>query len=213
MNTDELVAALARNAAPVATGAAPRRLATAAAAGMALALPMVIWLLGLNPLLADLTGAPMFWVKLGFVATLFGGALVAVLRLARPGVRLARAPLAIALPVILMWVLAAHALLVAGPDERSALVFGTSARACPWNIALLALPTFVATLWALKGLAPTRLRLAGAAAGLLAGTAGALVYVLHCPELAAPFLGLWYLIGMLLPAAVGAAIGPRVLRW
>ena len=45
------------------------------------------------------------------------------------------------------------------------------------------LPVFVATLWAMKGLAPTRLALAGAAAGLLAGAVGAVVYTLHCPEM------------------------------
>jgi hypothetical protein len=31
--------------------------------------------------------------------------------------------------------------------------------------------------------------------------------------MAAPFLGIWYLLGMLIPAAVGALIGPLVLRW
>ena len=47
----------------------------------------------------------------------------------------------------------------------------------------------------------------------LAGAIGALVYCLHCPELAPPFLGFWYLLGMLIPAAAGAALGPRLLRW
>jgi hypothetical protein len=39
------------------------------------------------------------------------------------------------------------------------------------------------------------------------------VYALHCNEMQAPFLAVWYLLGMLLPAAMGAAIGPRWLRW
>ena len=52
-----------------------------------------------------------------------------------------------------------------------------------------------------------------AAAGLAAGAVGALVYTLHCPELEAPFLALWYVLGMLLPAALGAWVGPRLLRW
>jgi hypothetical protein len=62
-------------------------------------------------------------------------------------------------------------------------------------------------------MAPTRLRLAGAAGGLAAGAAGALVYTLHCPELAAPFLASWYVLGMLIPTAAGALLGPRLLRW
>jgi hypothetical protein len=112
-----------------------------------------------------------------------------------------------------MWLLALLALSGAGVSEREALVFGTTWRACAFNIALLSLPLFAALLWAMKGLAPTRLALAGATAGLLSGAAAALIYSLHCPELGAPFLGIWYPLGMLIPAAAGAIVGPRVLRW
>jgi hypothetical protein len=42
---------------------------------------------------------------------------------------------------------------------------------------------------------------------------GATAYSFHCPELAAPFLGTWYVIGILIPAAAGALLGPRLLRW
>lgn len=65
----------------------------------------------------------------------------------------------------------------------------------------------------MRARAPTRLRLAGAAAGLAAGAVGAPVYCLHCPELSAVFVGFWYLLGMLIPAALGALLGPRVLAW
>jgi len=47
----------------------------------------------------------------------------------------------------------------------------------------------------------------------LFGAVGALVYSVHCPEQAAPFIGFWYLLGMLIPTAVGALLGPRLLRW
>ena len=30
---------------------------------------------------------------------------------------------------------------------------------------------------------------------------------MHCPELTAPFIGVWYLLGMLIPTAIGAAMG------
>jgi hypothetical protein len=66
---------------------------------------------------------------------------------------------------------------------------------------------------AIRGLAPVRLRLAGAAAGLTAGGLAAAIYSLHCPESAAPFVAIWYTLGILLPAAVGAVAGPRLLRW
>jgi hypothetical protein len=49
--------------------------------------------------------------------------------------------------------------------------------------------------------------------GLTAGALGAAVYALHCDEMAAPFLATWYLLGMTIPALIGAGAGPRLLRW
>ncbi|MEO8442729.1 MAG: NrsF family protein [Betaproteobacteria bacterium] len=31
--------------------------------------------------------------------------------------------------------------------------------------------------------------------------------------MAAPFLGIWYVLGMAIPAAIGAVIGPWTLQW
>ncbi|MEO7319453.1 MAG: NrsF family protein, partial [Chthoniobacteraceae bacterium] len=33
------------------------------------------------------------------------------------------------------------------------------------------------------------------------------------PEMEASFIGVWYVAGMLLPAAAGALLGPVLLRW
>ncbi len=49
-------------------------------------------------------------------------------------------------------------------------------------IALLSLPTFISVLRVLKTRAPTRLRMAGAAAAVAAGAVAAPLYCLHCPE-------------------------------
>jgi len=57
------------------------------------------------------------------------------------------------------------------------------------------------------------LRLTGAAAGLAAGASAATLYGLHCPEVSALFVLIWYSLGMLVAAAIGALAGPRVLRW
>jgi hypothetical protein len=127
--------------------------------------------------------------------------------------RLGRIPGAIAAPVAAIWVASAFVLLGAPPGERDYLIFGQSWNSCPFNIALLSIPVFVAAIWAMKGLAPTRLTLAGGAAGLLAGSVGAVIYSLHCPEMEVPFLGIWYVLGMLIPTVAGAVIGPRLLRW
>jgi hypothetical protein len=170
-------------------------------------------LLGVRSDLVDAAMLPMFWTKVVFVAGLAAAGLVAAMRLSRPGVPLGRAPRALIALVVAMWTLAAFQLFNADPALRPELFFGTTWQSCPFGIAVLSMPMFVAVLWAMKGLAPTRLRLAGAAMGFAAGAMGALVYSVHCPELAAPFLGFWYLLGMLIPTAIGMALGPRLLRW
>jgi len=213
MKTDDVISMLASGAEAIAPGAPSRRYATALGGGAFGALVLMAIMLGVRPDLAEAARLPMFWVKLAFPATLLAGALLAALRLSRPGARPGSAPAAIAAPVVAIWLLAAVALLAAAPGEREKLLFGATWASCPFNIAILSAPVFLALLWAMKGLAPTRLALAGAAAGLLSGATGAVVYTLHCPEMAAPFLGVWYLLGMLIPTALGAMLGPRVLRW
>jgi hypothetical protein len=213
MKTDELISMLVTGADAIAPGAPQRRYATALGWGAFGALVLMAVMLGVRPDLAEAARLPMFWVKLAFPATLLAGALLAALRLSRPGAKPGFAPAAIAAPVVAIWLLAAVALLGAAPGERERLLFGATWAECSFSIAILSAPVFIALLWAMKGLAPTRLALAGAAAGLLSGATGALVYTLHCPEMAAPFLGVWYLLGMLIPTALGAMLGPRVLRW
>ena len=124
-----------------------------------------------------------------------------------------RGPYGIALALVVVWGVAAGQWLTAPPPERAELLWGQTWRSCAFSITLIALPVLVAALGALREMAPTRLRLAGAAAGALAGGAGAAVYALHCPELGAPFVAVWYVLGMALPVALGAWLGPRVLRW
>lgn len=213
MKTDDLISMLAAGAGPVAGGESRRRFAAALAGGTIGALLILSLYLGINQGIAQMAQAPMFWTKLAYCAALALAALALAARLGRPGARIGAVAAVLAAPLLAMWLLAAVALFGATGAERESLVFGTTWRACPFNIALLSLPLFAALLWAMKGLAPTRPALAGAAAGLLSGAAAAVLYCLHCPELGAPFLSLWYPLGMLIPAAAGALLGPHVLRW
>jgi hypothetical protein len=114
--------------------------------------------------------------------------------------------------VLVIVAVAAAQLLAPGADMPD-LVMGHSARVCPFLVVMVSLPMLIAAFWALRQLAPTRLTLAGALAGLFAGGAGAFVYAFHCPETAAPFVALWYSAGILLTAGLGALAGPRLLRW
>ena len=90
---------------------------------------------------------------------------------------------------------------------------GDSWRVCPFLILAISAPAYLAVVWALRGMAPTRLRLAGGAAGLLAGGVGATVYGLHCREMSPAFVVTWYSLGVASCVAIGALTGPRLLRW
>jgi hypothetical protein len=213
VNTDELVSLLATGSEAVDTHLPIRRYLIAVLAGTAVAMILTAELLGVRPTLLRDLSVPMFWAKEAFCAALGAAGLVAVARLARPGSRLGWVRVAVPAPVIAMWLLAAVALLTADPRNRAELIFGQTAVVCPFLVALISSPVFGGIFWAMRGLAPTRLRLAGAAGGFAAGSMGTLAYSLHCPELAAPFLGIWYVLGVLIPTAVGAWAGPRLLHW
>ena len=213
MKTDDLIAMLASDAAPVASRVWRRRYALAMGAGVLGATLLMVPLLGVRPDIADAVRLPMFWVKLAFPALLAAVTLLAAVRLSRPGMALGHIASAMAAPVLAIGLLAAVSLLGAAPEDRVMLIWGETWAACLVNIPMLSVPAFVALLWVMKTLAPVRPALAGAAAGLVAGAISAAVYALHCPELAAPFIGIWYTLGMLIPTALGALVGARLLRW
>jgi hypothetical protein len=213
VKTDDLVTMLAKGGGAVASKGASQRLALAVGWGAFGATLLMAVLLGVRHDLREAAMQPMFWIKVGYPASLALAGLLAVSRLSRPGANLSRTPVALAAPVVFIWILGAIALTVANPAERDQLFFGRTWISCPLLIATLSIPAFVAVTWAAQGLAPTRLRLAGAALGLLSSAIGATIYSLHCPEMSAPFLGVWYLAGMLIPAAIGTLLGQRLLRW
>lgn len=214
MKTDELVAMLAAQAEPVDPAAVRRRFFMHLIPGVFMSTALMVGLLGIRPDIAAAAQLPMFWVKLLLPLLAALASLSIVSSLARPGMRLAPAPKLI-LPALLafLWLLAVVSLMQAEPGTRQELIFGNSWLKCLFLIPFLSLPVFAAAFWTLKGWAPTRPRLTGAAAGLLAGTASAAIYALHCAELTAPFIAIWYVIGMLIPAGIGALIGNRLLRW
>jgi hypothetical protein len=214
MKTDQLLDLLAADTRVIAPNAAARRLALAVLAGLPISAAIVAWDYGFRHDLAQVAQVPMFWVKLLFPLVLAVAAFVGAQRLARPGVPAGRpVALGVALPVLAVWTLALVAWWLALAAERPALLWGQTWRSCAFSIGFIALPVLVSSMLALKTLAPTRPAWAGAAAGALAGGAGAAIYALHCPELTAPFLAVWYVLGMALPTAAGAAIGSRWLRW
>ncbi|GKS85359.1 DUF1109 domain-containing protein [Acidovorax sp. SUPP1855] len=213
MKTDDLIHLLAADTVPVPRHAAAKRLAL----GLLLAVPVSGWLmrygLGLNPALGQYATLPMFWVKFGAPLLMALAALRLVARLGKPGSVTRVAWLGWAAPIGLVWALGLMAVWQAPAAQLPELVLSRTWRVCAENIAMLSLPVFLAAIWVLRGMAPVRPAWAGAGAGALGGAVGATVYALHCPELAAPFIAIWYVLGMSLPVAAGAVLGPRLLRW
>jgi hypothetical protein len=213
MKTEELISALATGRESV-DRRAPRRAGALALGGGALLAGalMFVWL-GLNPALRAFLAEPMFWVKLGFGLALALSSLWLVAGLAQPGVRVSfRSWLPLA-PVAVLWALGAAALIFSAPEARAALIWGQTWRNCLVAIPTLSVPTLAGALLVLRRMAPTCPACAGAAAGALASGVGSAIYALHCPELAAPFLALWYVIGTAIPVLAGAMLGHRLLRW
>ncbi|SAL23191.1 hypothetical protein AWB68_00948 [Caballeronia choica] len=213
MKTDDFISMLANGVTPVDRHTLAKRFGVAMLIGAAGATLLVAVILGVRPDLVAVAATPIFWAKIALPLLLMIGALVTSTRLARPGVAPGGGWLLIGVPVAAVWVATLYVLASAPADERIAMALGKTWRVCPFNIAMLSVPGFMAVFWALKGLAPTRLAMTGAIGGLLAGSTATLAYCLHCPEMGIPFWGIWYVLGMLVPTVIGALLGPRLLRW
>ncbi|SMG01739.1 DUF1109 domain-containing protein [Burkholderia singularis] len=213
MRTDDLVDLLSTGIAPVKGGVPARRFGIALLLAATGATLLMIALLGIRPDLAVVARTALFWEKLAFPLCVAIGAGISAIRLARPGARVGSGWPVMAAPVLLVWIAGIAVVAAALPQDRLPAVLGQSWRVCPFNILLLSLPGFAAIMWAVRGLAPTRPRLAGAVCGLLASSISTVAYCFHCPEMSPAFWSVWYLLGMLIPASIGALIGARILRW
>lgn len=213
MKTDDLVALLATGVTPVDRHVATRRIGAAVLFGAIGSVALMQIVFGIRPDIGRMIHVALFWEKLAFPTVLGAGALWAVARLSKPGRRAGFAWFVAALPIAIVWLSATEVVASAAPVDRASLILGQTWRVCPFNIALLSIPTFIAIQIAMRGLAPTQPRVAGAAGGLLAGTIATIAYSLHCPEMAVSFWAVWYVLGMAIPTAIGALWGPRLLRW
>ncbi len=213
MKTDDFISLLATGVTPVSQATLARRFCIALLIGVAATTVMVAGVFGIRPDLAQVATTPLFWAKVALPLCLMICSLLVSTRLARPGVAAGKRWVLVGLPVAAVWIAASYLLTTVPADERLPMILGKTWRGCPFYISMLSVPGFIAVFWALRGLAPTRLALTGAAGGLLAGSTATLAYCLHCPEMGVAFWGAWYLLGMLVPTVVGALLGPRLLRW
>jgi hypothetical protein len=213
MKTDDLISRLAHEVEPVRRGAMERRVLAGVGLGALASVVLVIAWLGVRPDLATAMHDFPFWMKWGYTLSLSVAALALIGQLARPERRPLRALWLMAIPIVLLACVGLLELARTPPADWLAMWLGHSWRTCPTRVLGLAIPIFIGLLWSFRRLAPTRLRAAGAAAGLASGAFAATVYCLHCPEVSAVFVLTWYSLGILLATLLGALLGPRLLRW
>ena len=213
MHTDQLINTLAHGAGPAPRRSGWRAMGLPLAGATALALAGGLAVLGAAPASDFATPAP--WMKLAYTGLLAWALGMAAFHAGLPA-RPLRWPLRAAGSVFL--VMAAIGFMVwsqAPTAQQAAAVLGRDGSwvTCAPKVMLLALPVFAAAVAALRQLAPTRLRAAGALAGGAAGACGAFAYAFCCPESSAAYVVVWYTAGIAACAAAGAALGPRLLRW
>ena len=213
MKTDALIRSLAADVQPVPRHAGGRRLALGIMGGAIATIAAIVLGLGIRPDLALAMRGYSFWMKWAYTISLSIGALVMVGRLARPDTVRLRWLWTLAIPTILLACLAGLEMAHAPSTDWLKMWLGKSWMKCPWLVLMLSAPIFIGLLWSFRRLAPTRLRAAGATAGLASGACAATLYCLHCPEVSALFVLTWYTLGIGLAAALGALVGPRLLRW
>jgi hypothetical protein len=214
VKTSDLIAALAAaDPRPVRQANPTAPVAAAAGIGVAAAVAVLALWLGFQSL-AHAFSASWFWMKAGYSLALALAGFLLLVRAVRPGARLGLAWLVVGgLALGAIGMMAAHSSMRTPADRQMALWLGSTWRVCPGRILALAIPTYVAIALSVRRLAPTRLGLAGAAAGLIAGGLAAAVYGLYCLENTAPFTAAWYSAGIAACALIGGALGSRLLRW
>jgi hypothetical protein len=211
--TDSLIERLAARLEPISRHAVARRLVVPAAAGILVSVILVGSTLGFRPDMSRALGTAMFWTKLGYTLALGALAVWALERLSRPETPARERVLWLLAPVAFVLLICGVQLALAPGEDRVALVMGSTAALCPWRILVFSAPPFIALTWAIRGLAPRSIRLAGAILGLCAGALGAAAYALACTEATAPFLATWYSLGIVGVAVVGSLTAPWSLRW
>lgn len=213
MKTDDLIAALAVDLPQTAAGQIERRLLVMMLPAAGLVLAGVVLGLGLRGDLESAVTGPVFWSKAAYSTGLATIAFWLLDRLGRPGADI-RPPLALLAAMgVATLILAGSLLATAAPGDRMTLLMGSSARVCPTNILILSALAAPFIFNAARRFAPSRPLAAGAAAGLLTAGLATTLYGLHCAEVSAVFVAVWYSLGMALAAGFGALIGRFTFRW
>jgi len=213
MKTDQLIDMLSTNVEPVQQGRLRKTLVWALVVGGAAAFCLMLTTVGLRTGVTDGFLPGYLTLKLLFTLSLIGVGAALLERLMRPGQDGRKLFAFLFLPFFIVVCAGVASLIFGQPMAWGRMMFGMHWATCLLCIPLFAVGPFAALIWALRKGAPTNLRRAGAIAGLVAGALGATAYAFHCPDDSVPFIAIWYGTLVALCGAIGALLGPRLLRW
>jgi hypothetical protein len=165
-----------------------------------------------RPDLGAVIATPRVSFKFLIVLTLIGAAGTAAYRMTRPEARSSLRSALAPTSALLAFGVAAELIALPRAAWQTSLI-GSNALTCLALVPLLSLPPLGCILAGLRYGAPSHPRLSGTAAGLLAGGIGAALYAMHCPDDSPLFVAAWYGLSIACVAALGAAVGAKVLRW
>jgi len=216
VNTDRLIDLLSANLEPASRGRFGKTLILAMMASGAAAFGMMLATVGPRPDLHSTAHLEWLAVKLVFALSVIGTGTPLLVRSARPGLENATNWAVICFPFFAAIAVALAMLLLGSPQAWKGMLLGArivSSAHCVLCVPFFAAIPLAALFWALRKGAPTRLKLCGAIAGIVAGGIGAAAYALSCTSDTIPFIAFWYGAAIVLCGVIGAQLGPRLLRW
>jgi hypothetical protein len=212
METDQLIRTLAADSAHRA-----RPVSLVLALGLLAAAPVSVAMffagLGVRPDVMTAMRNPFFDLKFAVALALAISAIAVGLHLSRPEASLRGWAWLLLIPAGLLAGGIASEMMLPQRLPMMTRLMGSNSRLCVMAIPLMSLPLLAAALIGLRHGAPTRPAITGAIAGLLSAGLAATLYASHCTDDSPLFVATWYTIATALVAAMGAAVGARVLRF
>jgi hypothetical protein len=215
MNTDRLIDMLSAELEAVNSSRLGKALILAIVTGGAIAFALMLVTVGPRPDLQSTAHLEWVAVKLLFAFSVIGRGALLLNRSMRPGQEDATNWSIVFLP-FLAALAVALAVLLDQPQAWRDLLSGattTSSMRCLLLIMFFAAIPFAAVIYAIRQGAPTRLKLCGGIAGIVAGGIGAAAYAFNCRSDTIPFIAIWYGAAIVICAVIGSQLAPRVLRW
>jgi hypothetical protein len=216
VNTERLVELLSANLEPIGRVHFGRRLILAMLIGGTAAFALMSATVGPRADLDSTTHLVWTGVKLLFAISVIATAAPVLLKSMRPGLEKETHPVLLYLPFF--WAIAAALVMLffVTPRTWTLMLRGAtsvSPARCLGLIVFFGAIPFAVLVWMLRQGAPTRLKLSGAIAGVVAGGLGAAAYAFACTSDTIPFIAVYYGAAITICAFIGAHLGPRLLRW